>query len=111
MEELKDMADYCGRCNIPKQYKDGEIALDQARWVCARCRETGGGIYKFDIAYSLYDKVNRPKNRSGKGETYSKRYGVAVQNLKAEGKSIRDIAAVLGISTNSVVSIIKKLGL
>ena len=107
---LQNIDEYCCKCNIPKQFRDGQLDLSAARRVCARCRIAKGGIYKFDIAYSLYDKVNKVVPPPGKGETYFKRYGAAVRNLLEQGFSTRQIADTLGISPTSVTKIRKKLG-
>lgn len=109
MEKVQDMSQHCGKCQVPIQYKNDEITIYQARHTCARCRFSGNGIYKFDIAYSLYDQIQRNKPPAGKGATYTKRYGNAVKQLQAEGKTIREIAKILGISPTSVNKISKEL--
>lgn len=109
MNQVQDMSQHCGKCNIPLQFKKEEISIEQARRTCARCRFSGNGIYKFDIAFSLYDQIQRTKPPAGKGATYTKRYGNAIKELQAEGKTIREIAKILGISPTSVNKISKEM--
>ena len=64
------------------------------------------------LALELLELQEKPKftpYRGGKGETYIKRYGATVANLRAEGKTQKQIAKILGISVASVNKICKKL--
>ena len=111
--------------------------LNEARTNCANCRSSGEGIYKTDaiataieaqskvkqleakiadlqyknalLALELQDKPRFAPYRGGKGETYFKRYGATVANLRAEGKTQKQISEILGISISSVNKICKKL--
>ena len=111
--------------------------LNEARTKCANCRGKDDGIYKLDaiataieaqgkvkqleaeiadlqyknalLALELQEKPKFTPYRGGKGETYFKRYGATVANLRAEGKTQKQIAKILGISVASVNKICKKL--
>ena len=111
--------------------------LNAARTKCANCRGKDDGIYKLDaiataieaqgkvkqleakiadlqyknalLALELQDKPRFAPYRGGKGETYFKRYGATVANLRAEGKTQKQISEILGISIASVNKICKKL--
>lgn len=111
--------------------------LNEARTKCANCRGKDDGIYKLDaistaieaqgkvkqleakiadlqyknalLALELQDKPRFAPYRGGKGETYFKRYGATVANLRAEGKTQKQISEILGISIASVNKICKKL--
>ena len=61
------------------------------------------------LALELQDKPRFAPYRGGKGETYFKRYGATVANLRAEGKTQKQISEILGISISSVNKICKKL--
>ena len=117
--------------------KDMSLAeLNEARTICMNCRGKNG-IYKLDaiataieaqgkvkqleaeiadlqyknalLALELQDKPRFTPYRGGKGETYIKRYGATVANLRAEGKTQKQISEILGISISSVNKICKKL--
>jgi len=111
--------------------------LNEARTKCANCISRDDGIYKLDaiataieaqgkvkqleaeiadlqyknalLALELQDKPRFTPYRGGKGETYIKRYGATVANLRAEGKTQKQISEILGISISSVNKICKKL--
>jgi len=100
--------------------------LNEARTNCANCRGKDEGIYKTDAIATaieaqikvkeleakileLQDKPKFTPYRGGKGETYFKRYGATVANLRAEGKTQKQISEILGISISSVNKICKKL--
>jgi len=111
--------------------------LNKARTTCANCRGKDEGIYKTDaiataieaqtkvkeleakiadlqyknalLALELQDKPRFAPYRGGKGETYFKRYGATIANLRAEGKTQKQISEILGISISSVNKICKKL--
>lgn len=119
MEQTQDIKQYCLKCkyNVLERFQSEEITLKQARAICANCKFGKAGIYKFDIVFSLADtaeklkaaeqwKQNRPK---GKKDTYTKRYGTAIKQLQEEGKTVRQIAEILGISAPTIVKITKKL--
>lgn len=112
MSELQDMKEYCDKCNIPEEYDSGQLTLDQCRFKCAHCRLFGKrGIYKFDIAYTLRQRSGKLPPGKGKTASRYKQYGTAVSKLCAEGKTVREIADILGISPTTVCSIRKKLNL
>jgi DNA-directed RNA polymerase specialized sigma subunit len=111
--------------------------LNEARTKCSNCRSSSEGIYKTDAIATAIDAQIKVKNleaeiadlqyknallalelqekprfapyRGGKGETYFKRYGATVANLRAEGKTQKQISEILGISISSVNKICKKL--
>lgn len=106
--KLQNISDYCDKCNIPEDYENGKLSLDDCRFTCAHCRQFGNkGIYKFDVAYAL-KKRSVPFKGKGKTATRCKQYGEAVEHLTAEGKTIREIAKILGISPTTVVGIKKE---
>lgn len=114
MAELQNISEYCLKCKsqTPRKFRDGEIDLETARKNCAYCKFGKVGIYKFDIVYHLFvttEKQNKKNLPTGKKETYSKRYGAAIKNLLDEGKTVREIAKILGISPVSVVKVKKIL--
>lgn len=111
--------------------------LNEARSICSNCRGKDEGIYKTDaiataieaqtkvkeleakiadlqyknaiLALELQEKPKFTPYRGGKGETYFRRYGATVANLRAEGKTQKQISEILGISLASVNKICKKL--
>lgn len=113
------------------------VELNEARTKCANCRSSGEGIYKTDaiataidaqlqvktleseiadlqyknalLALELEEKPKFTPYRGGKGSTYFKRYSETVANLRAEGKTQKQISEILGISIASVNKICKKL--
>lgn len=105
--ELQDISQYCDICHVPSDYESGKLTLDQCRDKCAYCNRFGGRIYKFDIAYTLR-KRSVPFKGKGKTATRKRQYGEAVANLTAEGKTVREIAKILGISPTTVVAIRKE---
>lgn len=108
-EPLQDMREHCDVCSVPVDYHNGSITLDDARHACQYCRfgSSSKGIYKFDIAYTLY--LRQPFKGKGKTATRTKQYGTAVHKLTSEGKTVRQIAEILGISPTTVVKIKKEL--
>lgn len=111
--------------------------LNEARTTCANCISRDDGIYKLDaiataietqgkvkqleakiadlqyknalLALELQEKPKFKPYRGGKGSTYFKRYGAIIANLRAEGKTQKQISDILGISIASVNKICKKL--
>lgn len=117
MEQVQNLEDYCLKCkyDTPNKFVCGDITLEQARRTCSNCKFGKSGIYKFDIVFTLWDKLgklqavsDRPKP-TGKKPTYVKRYGAAVFRLQADGKTVREIAQILGISPTSVIKISKEM--
>ena len=121
-----------------KGVKDMSLTeLNTARTNCANCRGKDDGIYKLDaiataieaqgkvkqleaeiadlqyknalLALELQEKPKFTPYRGGKGSTYFKRYGAIIANLRAEGKTQKQISEILGISISSVNKICKKL--
>lgn len=96
----------CFDCNLYHDYEKDKITLEEARKKCAHCH-----LYKFDtIAQlirlkSIENSTTQVRRNLGKKETYSRRYGTAIAKLQADGKSIRQIAEILGISPTSVVKV------
>ena len=116
MEQVQNLEDYCLKCryNVPPRFVGGEISLEQARRQCAYCKFGKSGIYKFDIVFALWQSLGKfsavqQQRPTGKKATYVKRYGAAVQRLQSEGKTVRQIADILGISPTSVGKIAKAL--
>ncbi len=115
----KEIREHCYKCKLAEEFQEGRITLEQARAKCSNCHFGSLRIYKFDIILQLFcnekrsehadEKPARAFNRSGKKETYSKRYGTAISKLRNEGRSVREIAAILGISPTSVVKVSKLL--
>ena len=129
-QPLRSAYDFCLACpkgvDILKVKSMSLPELNEARTNCANCRGKDEGIYKTDeIATAieaqikvkeleakileLQDKPKFTPYRGGKGETYFKRYGATVANLRAEGKTQKQISEILGISISSVNKICKKL--
>lgn len=121
MEKVQDLKEYCLNCkhNIPEKFSKEEITLEAARTKCGNCKLGKQGIFKFDIVFTLWQQLQKEKNSGsaaaaterpkGKKETYTRRYGQAITKLQAEGKTIREIASILGISPTSVTKVVKKL--
>lgn len=118
MEKIQNLNDYCLSCKhqIPEKFSAEEITLEEARTKCGNCKFGKQGVFKFDIVYTLWQQLEKEKNKTyitkrptGKKETYTRRYGQAIEKLKAEGKTIREIANILGISPTSVTKVIKNL--
>lgn len=133
-QPLRSAYDYCLNCpkgvNI-KGVKDLSLPeLNEARTKCANCRGKDDGIYKLDaiataieaqgkvkqleakiadLQHKLEDTPKFKPYRGGKGSTYFKRYGAIIANLRAEGKTQKQISEILGISISSVNKICKKL--
>lgn len=115
----KEIREHCYKCQLAEDYRAGKISLEQARAKCGNCHFGSLRIYKFDIILHLFsNKPNSERahqnkgtalNRSGKKETYSKRYGTAIAKLQNEGRSVRQIAEILGISPTSVIKVSKIL--
>lgn len=104
-DELQTVA-RCLDCDLYHYYEDAKITLEEARKKCAHCH-----LYKFDTIAHLIRLISsqnittQVKRNLGKKETYTRRYGTAIAKLQAEGKSIRQIAEILGISPTSVVKV------
>ena len=119
--DVQNVNDYCKKCKkmklLQEKRKKGEDYLENLanmRTRCARCRVFGKiGIYKADaILTALELSENGYKNRNvGKKPVREKQYGTAVKNLRAEGKTIRQIAKTLGISVDTVQKILKNTDL
>jgi len=129
-QPLRSAYDYCLNCpkgvNI-QSVKDLSLPeLNTARTNCANCRGKDDGIFKLDaiataieaqikvkeLEAKIADLQHKPKftpYRGGKGETYFKRYGATIANLRAEGKTQKQISEILGISVASVNKLCKKL--
>lgn len=131
--QIKEIEERCYKCKLPSDYAAGKLTLEQARTKCANCHFGSLRLYKFDIIVQLLDKSEKAdskaekkepaqkpaspgegqvtfnRNTKGKGATYVKRYGSAVETLQNEGKTVRQIANLLGISPTSVVKISNEL--
>lgn len=86
--------------------------LVDIRQKCAYCKNGAKGIYKADAiltALELHEKIGIKNRNNGKKPVLEKRFGTAVCNLRSEGKSIREIAKILGISKDTVQKIIKNV--
>jgi DNA-binding NarL/FixJ family response regulator len=133
-QPLRSAYDFCLACPKGvdiKGVKDMSLSeLNEARTNCANCRGRDDGIYKLDaiataieaqikvkelqymnalLALELQEKPKFKPYRGGKGSTYFKRYGAIIANLRAEGKTQKQISEILGISISSVNKICKKL--
>ncbi len=135
--QVKEIEERCYKCKLPSEYAAGNMTLEQARTKCANCHFGSLRLYKFDIIVQLLDKsenadskaekkepaqtqtspgdntgkgkVTFNRNSKGKGATYLKRYGSAIRSLQKEGKTVRQIAELLGISPTSVIKVSKEL--
>lgn len=135
--QVKEIEERCYKCKLPSEYAAGNMTLEQARTKCANCHFGSLRLYKFDIIVQLLDKSKNADNKAekkepaqkqtspgdnagegkvifnrnskGKGATYFKRYGSAIRSLQNEGKTVRQIAALLGISPTSVIKVSKEL--
>lgn len=131
--QVKEIEERCYKCKLPSEYAAGNMTLEQARTKCANCHFGSLRLYKFDIIVQLLDKsenadskaekkepaqkpaspgegqVTFNRNTKGKGATYFKRYGSAIRTLQSEGKTVRQIAEMLGISPTSVIKVSKEL--
>lgn len=135
--QVKEIEERCYKCKLPSEYAAGNMTLEQARTKCANCHFVSLRLYKFDIIVQLLDKsenadskaekkepaqkqtspgdntgkgkVTFNRNSKGKGATYLKRYGSAIRSLQKEGKTVRQIAELLGISPTSVIKVSKEL--
>ncbi len=115
----KEIRERCYKCKLAEDYQEGRISLEQARTKCGNCHFGSLRIYKFDIILHLFSnksksdhahqKPQQALNSSGKKETYSKRYGTAIAKLQNEGRTVRQIAEILGISPTSVIKVSKLL--
>jgi len=112
--------DVCKECPFGVDiYADPETLslelLNMYRSTCSVCKQGGGDVapYKYDLnnrASRAERKVKEFKPyRGGKGETYFKKYAESIRNLRAEGKTQKQISTILGISISSVNKICKKL--
>ena len=113
--KLENMSDVCLQCDYLKAYLAGKVDVKLARENCAlRCKQHDNqrkGIYKFDVVYSLYlsnTGEQKPKIQ-GKGRVSKadERYGKAVRELRKEGKTVTQIASILGISRPTVYKLLK----
>lgn len=131
--QTKEIKERCYKCKLPSDYAAGNLTLEQARTKCANCHFGSLRLYKFDIIVQLLDKsenadskaekkepaqvptspgegkVTFNRNSKGKGATYVKRYGAVIRKLQNEGKTVRQIAELLGISPTSVIKVSKEL--
>ena len=121
--EIQNVVDYCLKCfnmeRLLNKRKQGiditEKELQDIRFICARCRSfDNSGIYKADAiltSLEMHEKLNElsKKRNVGKKPVREKQYGTAIRNLRAEGKTIRQIAEVLGISKTTVQKILKSV--
>ena len=115
----KEIREHCYKCTLAEDYQEWRISLDQARAKCSNCHFGSLRIYKFDIILHLFCNKKRSERadqkqpnslqHTGKKETYSKRYGTAIAKLQNEGRSVREIAGILGISPTSVIKVSKLL--
>ncbi len=109
-EELKNFDEICMNCDVMKRAlsksdDNNNITLAEARAECASCNK----IFKFDALYKIVEKTRKIPNRNvGKKATAYKKYAETVYNLSQEGKSIRKIAKIIGISTTTVQKILKE---
>ena len=120
-DPFKDVCDYCKNCkrmtNAIKKKELGTLEMEELgelREKCSNCKNYNGGIYKADAILSALvvqkevDKWKQKRN-VGKKPVRKKQYETAIKNLKKEGKTIREIATILGISPATVQNIINDL--
>lgn len=124
-EPLKNVTENCMDCFVMKMILDktktigtdeyGNSAnIKDLRDTCMRCKKGSKGIYKYDAirtALDLYEENKQLKRKLNKGKkaTALKKYGTVVRNLRNDGKSIREIAQIVGISTNTVMKILNSI--
>ena len=78
----------CRKCESKKIIKYGRTAEKKQRYLCKSCRNS----FILDYTYQAYN--------AGTEET--------VVKMTANGSSLREISRVLGISTDTVMKILKK---
>lgn len=103
--QIQDVTDYCVKCNVMSDLKENKTTIQDARLLCSHCRSFGSvGIYKADAIYSALRYKEKADKFVGKGksETVVKRYGKAVYELTSQGKGLREISRILGISIPSI---------
>jgi hypothetical protein len=110
-EPLADVVEHCKKCSaMTDAVKAGRGNFDLAmlRQKCMYCKTGNGGIFKTDAIYTaieLHQKFDSRRNK-GKKAIRHKTHGVAVKNLREQGKSLRDIAKTLGITVKTVQKIL-----
>ena len=119
--QTQNVTEHCLKCHkvlplLDKRLNGEELTEKEVEYIrleCRYCRSFDSkGIYKADAILSLlelYIKFTRFKRNTGKKPVRKKQYGAAVQNLRKEGKTIRQIADILGIAKSTVQRILKDL--
>jgi transposase-like protein len=113
-EKLQDVSEYCLVCTEMENWIENGFIIGDARHMCAGCRKGAGTPYRFDMMIGLIlqlrgtGTVPKTPPPPGRRSVAYKRYGKAVQSLRAEGKNLRDIASTIGISVNTVRGILKR---
>lgn len=116
--EVQNVYDYCTKCKsmnklLEKRRLGIELTkneVENMRYKCRYCRSFGStGIYKADAILTALEERKRNENNltPGRKPVREKQYGRAVRKLREEGKSIREIADILGISKATVQKILK----
>ena len=124
-EPLKNVTENCMDCFVMKMILDAtqtigtdeygnSAKIEDLRNTCMRRKKGSKGIYKYDAirtALDLYEENKQLKRKLNKGKkaTALKKYGTAVRNLRKDGKSIREIAQIVGISTTTVMKILNSI--
>lgn len=112
-EDLEQNIRYCFQCrkgNMQRALSETEsISLKELREGCRTCKHKEVGIYKFDAIF-MYIKEHQnifAPNR-GKKPIIDKKHGDTIEQLRAEGKTIKEIGELLGIHRNTVSRILKE---
>ena len=116
---MQNVYDFCAKCfrmcRLIEKLENGteptEKEMEDIRYRCQYCRSFGrNGIYKADAILTALKEKRRAKNNltPGRKPVREKQYGKAIINLRKEGKTIREISEILGISKTTVHKIVKK---
>ena len=119
--------EHCGKCKHLQRVIDGKIKLSTFRNKCRCCKTGECGIFKGDAIYQYakkcqelqeaLDKLQKAEeeielfkqNRNiGKKKTRYKTHGATVCNLRAEGKTLQQIADITGLAINTIRGILKE---
>lgn len=122
---LQDISEHCFNCTVMDIDPNNPDELAAARELCTECKHGNVGIYKHDAIYTAKQLMKKVKELTleldekeklldekdkhldvfkgkGKTATFARRYGETVDNLRAEGRSQREIAEIIGKSPTTV---------
>lgn len=118
---VQNVMEHCKKCEdmcklMEKMRSDDEIKEQELLYMrrkCQRCRRGDNGIYKADAILTalLLDKMIQDRWKKnltpGKKPTLERKYGRAIYALREGGKTIKQIASLLGLSPTSVHKVLK----